>query len=189
MEHPLVRQTINDCLTEATDLAGLIKVLTALRGRIDRKVAVDTTEPSAFARGILSSEFYTFLDDAPLEERRTPGHQLPPIARHPRALTPSARSTPAPSSASAMKPGPLRIPRGVHDALLWMGFVTDAEAATWIDWLIDLGAQKARHSSRWTLVGRRWLQEPKHISSAVSKRSARFMRTTRESHCPMSPPC
>ena len=34
-------------------------------------MAVDTPEPSAFARGILNSERYTFLDDAPLEERRT----------------------------------------------------------------------------------------------------------------------
>ena len=71
MEHPLVRQTIEDCLTEATDLAGLIEVLKGLRDGSIERVAVDTPEPSAFARGILNSELYTFLDDAPLEERRT----------------------------------------------------------------------------------------------------------------------
>src|SRR5207253_6323653 len=71
MEHPLVFQTIHDCLTEATDVKGLIKVLEGLRNGSIEKVAVDTTEPSAFCRGILSSELYTFLDDAPLEERRT----------------------------------------------------------------------------------------------------------------------
>src|SRR5205814_3644460 len=71
MEHPLVRQTIDDCLSEATDAAGLIEVLKALRDGSIERVAVDTAEPSAFARGILNSELYTFLDDAPLEERRT----------------------------------------------------------------------------------------------------------------------
>src|SRR5439155_8206243 len=70
-EHPMVRQTIEDCLTEAMDAEGFIDVLRALRqGRI-RRVAVDTPEPSAFARGILNAMPYAFLDDAPLEERRT----------------------------------------------------------------------------------------------------------------------
>src|SRR5438045_9300008 len=71
MDHPLVRQTIEDCLTEATDIAGLIDVLKGLRDGSIERLAIDTTEPSAFARGILNSELYTFLDDAPLEERRT----------------------------------------------------------------------------------------------------------------------
>src|SRR3954452_19856634 len=52
MEHPLVRQTIEDCLTEATDLTGLKKVLQGLRDGSIERVAVDTPEPSAFARGI-----------------------------------------------------------------------------------------------------------------------------------------
>src|SRR5262249_53757555 len=71
MDHPLVRQTIDDCLSEATDAVGLIGGLGALRDNSIERVAVDTPEPSAFARGILSSQPYSFLDDAPLEERRT----------------------------------------------------------------------------------------------------------------------
>ena len=71
MDHPIVRQTIEDCLTEAMDVDGFLEVLRGLKdGSIERR-AVDTVEPSAFARGILSSQPYTFLDDAPLEERRT----------------------------------------------------------------------------------------------------------------------
>ena len=70
-EHPIVRQTVEDCLTEAMDVDGFLEVLRGLRdGTIERR-AIDTPEPSAFARGILSSQPYTFLDDAPLEERRT----------------------------------------------------------------------------------------------------------------------
>src|SRR5205814_2760052 len=71
MDHPLVRQTIDDCLSEATDIVGLIEVLKQLRDGSIERVAVDTVEPSAFARGILNSAPYGFLDDAPLEERRT----------------------------------------------------------------------------------------------------------------------
>jgi ATP-dependent Lhr-like helicase len=55
MDHPLVRQTIEDCLTEATDVAGLIQVLKGLRDGSIEKVAVDTTEPSAFARGVVAT--------------------------------------------------------------------------------------------------------------------------------------
>jgi len=153
----------HDCLTEATDLAGLIKVLTALARRIDRKSAVDTTEPSAFARGILSSE----LTPSSMTRRLKNGAPRPstPADRSTSArLTPSARSTPPPSSASRDEAWPTpESAEEVHDALLWMGFVTDAEAATWIDWLIDLGAQKrvTHRDGRWFAVD--GLQEPKHI--------------------------
>ena len=70
-DHPLVNQTIVDCTTEAMDLEGLL----ALLGRIERSeitlVARDLTEPSPLAANILNAKPYAFLDDAPLEERRT----------------------------------------------------------------------------------------------------------------------
>src|SRR5262249_49526300 len=60
MEHPVVRQTVEDCLTEAMDADGFFEVLRGLRDGTIQRVAVDTVEPSAFARGILSSQPYTF---------------------------------------------------------------------------------------------------------------------------------
>jgi ATP-dependent Lhr-like helicase len=71
MDHPLVRQTIDDCLHEAMDVEGFLAVLRGLENGTIARVAVDTPEPSVFAGGILASQPYTFLDDAPLEERRT----------------------------------------------------------------------------------------------------------------------
>ena len=69
-DHPLVSQTVRDCLEEAMDFDGLAAVL----GRIHRNeitlVARDTPEPSFFAHEILNAKPYAFLDDAPLEERR-----------------------------------------------------------------------------------------------------------------------
>jgi ATP-dependent Lhr-like helicase len=70
-DHVLVRETIANCLREAMDVDGLIAVLLRLeRGEI-RTHAVDTPEPSPFCHEILNANPYAYLDDAPLEERRT----------------------------------------------------------------------------------------------------------------------
>jgi ATP-dependent Lhr-like helicase len=70
-DHPLVKQTIDDCLTEAMDIDGLEEVLRKIeRGHI-RCIARDLPEPSPFASEILNARPYAFLDNAPLEERRT----------------------------------------------------------------------------------------------------------------------
>ncbi len=71
MDHPIVRQTVEDCLQEAMDIEGLIDVLRGLRDGSIERVAVDTPAPSSFAHGILTAAPYAFLGDAPLEERRT----------------------------------------------------------------------------------------------------------------------
>ncbi len=154
MEHPLVRQTIHDCLHEATNIDGLIEVLAALSDGSIERVAVDTPEPSAFARGILSSQPYSFLDDAPLEERRTQA-VLARRTLDPRslddigALDPAAvqrvreEAWPQPESAEE-----------VHEVLLWMGFVTDDEAAPWLGWFMELAKQNrvVHEQNRWFAV-------------------------------------
>ncbi len=69
-DHPLVKQTVTDCLCELMDADGLKRVLEDLvAGRI-ATVVRETTEPSVFAHEILNANPYAFLDDAPLEERR-----------------------------------------------------------------------------------------------------------------------
>ena len=70
-DHPLVNQTVRDCLEEAMDFAGLRAVLERIHHGDLRLVARDTPEPSAFAHEILNAAPYAFLDDAPLEERRS----------------------------------------------------------------------------------------------------------------------
>ena len=69
-DHPLVSQTVRDCLQEAMDFEGLRAVLERIHGGELRLVARDTPEPSVFAHEILNAKPYAFLDDAPLEERR-----------------------------------------------------------------------------------------------------------------------
>jgi ATP-dependent Lhr-like helicase len=75
-DHPLVKETIENCLHEAMDLDGLQEVLQRIEdGRI-ATVAVDTAQASQFSYEILNANPYAFLDDAPLEERRTRAVQL-----------------------------------------------------------------------------------------------------------------
>lgn len=69
-DHPLVRQTVHDCLQEAMDLERFLEILREVAaGRIEF-VARDTREPSPFSYELLNANPYAFLDDAGLEERR-----------------------------------------------------------------------------------------------------------------------
>jgi len=75
-DHVLVRQTLLDCLHEAMDIEGLVSMLRAMEAGATRVHFVDSSTPSVLAHEILNGKPYTFLDDAPLEERRTRAVQL-----------------------------------------------------------------------------------------------------------------
>ena len=70
-DHPLVRETVDDCLTDAMDAEGLERLLTAIESGEIECLAIDTREPSPLSHEILNANPYAFLDEAPLEERRT----------------------------------------------------------------------------------------------------------------------
>ncbi|HEX6539176.1 MAG TPA: DEAD/DEAH box helicase, partial [Candidatus Dormibacteraeota bacterium] len=70
-DHPLVEQTMYDCLHEAMDVDGLRELVGSLESGNVTVTCRDTTEPSVLAHEIINSQPYTFLDDAPLEERRS----------------------------------------------------------------------------------------------------------------------
>ena len=70
-DHPLVAQTIHDCLTEAMDVARLTEIIGAIESGAIQVVCRDLTEPSPLSAEIVNARAYHFLDDAPLEERRT----------------------------------------------------------------------------------------------------------------------
>ena len=151
MDHPIVRQTIEDCLTEAMDVEGFLEVLRGLSDGTIEKRAIDTVEPSAFARGILSSQPYTFLDDAPLEERRT---QAVHSRRFLDAKTADELGTLDPEAIARVReeawPQPANAEE-VHEALLWMGYVGVDEGRPWQPWLDELAAagRVLRDGERW----------------------------------------
>src|SRR5512146_65144 len=144
-EHPLVRQAIRDCLEEAMDVEGFEALLRGLEGGAIRVVARDLTEPSPLALEVLSSRPYAFLDDAPLEERRTQAVLSrrwldPEAAGDLGALDPAAiarvRAEAWPDATD---------PDELHDTLCWLTFITAAEIsgrADWAGWAETLAASR-----------------------------------------------
>ncbi|HEX6133596.1 MAG TPA: DEAD/DEAH box helicase [Longimicrobiales bacterium] len=129
-DHPLVTQTIRDCLEESMDLPALESILNRILAGELELVARDTTEPSPLASEIVNARVYQFLDDAPLEERRT--HAV--YTR--RALEPSSSNDLAALDLAAIErvrdeawPG-ADDPDELHDALLTSGFVLESEASS-----------------------------------------------------------
>ena len=126
-DHPLVRQTIRDCLEDAMDIDEFEALLRRLESGAIRVVAKDLTEPSPLALEALTARPYAYLDDAPLEERRTQAVMSrrwldPTEAADIGKLDPEAiarvRAEAWPDAAT---------PDELHDALLWLTFMTDEE--------------------------------------------------------------
>ena len=131
-DHPLVFETVRDCLTEAMDVDGLKSVLTAIEQGEIEVYARDTVQPSVFAHQLLNTMPYAFLDDAPLEERRARAvplrRALPDDARDLTALDPAAILL------ESEHAWPLvRDAAEVHDALLVLGVLPEA-TTRWPSW-------------------------------------------------------
>ena len=116
-DHPLVNETIKDCLHEAMDLDGLKRLVEQIGTGELKTVAIDTPEPSPFSHEILNANPYAYLDDAPLEERRARAVQMRrtigPDAAGVGALDPAAIAEVAAESWPAARDA-----EELHDALL-----------------------------------------------------------------------
>jgi ATP-dependent Lhr-like helicase len=140
-DHPLVAQTLRDCLYEAMDATGWLGVLRGMESGAIEVIARDLAAPSPLAMEAINARPYAFLDDAPLEERRTQAVQSrrytdPRDASDLGRLDPGAidavreQAWPDPRSADEM-----------HEALQTLGFVTREEVesnAAWGAWLRQL---------------------------------------------------
>jgi ATP-dependent helicase Lhr and Lhr-like helicase len=140
-DHPLVNQTMHDCLREAMDVDGLLHILKGLESGAITVVARDLTAPSPLASEILNAAPYAFLDDAPLEERRTRAVQT----RHWNGIEDTddlAKLDPEAIAAVRAEAWPeVRSADEMHEALNVLGCVTTAEANAnggWTDWLKKL---------------------------------------------------
>lgn len=126
-DHPLVRQTIDDALHEAMDVEALERLLGDIEGGRVACFARDLTEPSPLSQEILNARPYAFLDDAPLEERRTQAVMMrrwldPESASDMGALDPSAIE----QVQDEARPDP-RDPEELHDALVVHGCLPESE--------------------------------------------------------------
>ena len=126
-EHPLVDQAMRDCLEEAMDLPGLEVVLKNIFANQLRLVAKDLPEPSVLSHELLNSAVYTFLDDAPLEERRTRAVYTR-RATEPRSADDLGALDPAAIERVREEAWPVaNTADELHDALLVAGYIEDGE--------------------------------------------------------------
>jgi ATP-dependent helicase Lhr and Lhr-like helicase len=125
--HPLVAQTIRDCLEEAMDLRGLEGLLRSIERGERKLISREMNEPSPLAQEILTAKPYAFLDDAPAEERRTlavmnrrflDAETAADLGRLDVAAIERVREEAWPQAENADE---------LHDALMQLGLITVAE--------------------------------------------------------------
>lgn len=78
-DHPLVQQTLYDCLNEVMDIGGLERLLSRIEAGEVRVVCRDLAAPSPLAHAIIHAKPYAFLDDGEAEERRTRAISTQPL--------------------------------------------------------------------------------------------------------------
>ncbi|MBV9944250.1 MAG: hypothetical protein JO262_19130, partial [Solirubrobacterales bacterium] len=117
-DHPLVRETLHDCLHEAMDIDGLGALVRRFEEDTVRLYFIDTVEPSVLAHEILNGAPFTYLDeDTEIGERRS---RAVPLRRglpvEPREL---GRLDPAAIERVRAEATPdVRVPDELHDVLL-----------------------------------------------------------------------
>ena len=149
-DHPLVNQALRDALEEAVDVSGLKKILEHLVNGEIRCFARDTPEPSVLSHELLNSAVYTFLDDAPLEERRTRAVYTRRAAE-PRSADDLGALDPAAIERVREEAWPVaNTADEMYDALMVAGFIQSSELAPhWPALLAELGERAIRRGDAW----------------------------------------
>src|SRR5262245_40800133 len=141
-KHPLVDQTVKDCLEEAMDIDGLERLLTSIERNERNLFARDVIEASPLSQEILNARPYAYLDDAPLEERRTRAvfqrrwldpQQASDMGKLDQAAIDRVRDEVWPEPRNADE---------LHDALVELGFLTEEEGAGWQEFFAELNADR-----------------------------------------------
>jgi ATP-dependent Lhr-like helicase len=136
--HPLVDQTVRDCLEEAMDIDGLECLLISIERNERNLFARDVIEASPLSQEILNARPYAYLDDAPLEERRTRAvyqrRWLDPLTasdmgKLDQAAIDRVRNEVWPEPRNADE---------LHDALVELGFVAESEGSEWETFFAEL---------------------------------------------------
>ena len=138
-DHPLVRETIGNCLHDAMDLDGLASVLESIRSGAIRTEVRETPEPSPFCHEILNANPYAFLDDAPLEERRARAVQMRRSLGGKELASAGALDQRVIEEVERSVWPVVRDPEELHDALLTMTAVPALEV--WAEHFVALAGQ------------------------------------------------
>lgn len=172
-DHPLVAQTLDDCLHEAMDADGWLRLLRRIEAGEVTVDARDLPAPSPLAAEVLNARPYAYLDDAPLEERRTQAVQSrrytdPESADDMGRLDPEAID----GVREEAWPGP-RSPDEMHEALSGLGVVNDEDLArdpnwkTWLEALAGAGRATRLSPGLWVAAERLALAQALYPGAAM----------------------
>ncbi|MDX1561550.1 MAG: hypothetical protein R3305_01410 [Gammaproteobacteria bacterium] len=126
-DHPLIKQTLYDCTRVAMDVEGLEGLLERIESGDVAVVGRDLTSPSPLAQEVLAARPFAFLDDAPAEERRTLAVQTRRYVDVAEAAE-FGRLDPAAIDRVRDEAWPAIVTADeLHDALMLIGFMTEAE--------------------------------------------------------------
>src|SRR5688572_9701408 len=155
-DHPIVRQTVDDCLHETMDLDGFLRLLRRIEDGSVEVVCRDLAAPSPLSHAVIGAKPYAFLDDGEAEERRT------------RAISTQRLLDPE-DAADLGRLDPEAIARvkaeawpeignhdELHDALVVYGFLTQPEIEPWKKLLERLREERrvVFHEGLWVAVER-----------------------------------
>jgi ATP-dependent helicase Lhr and Lhr-like helicase len=154
-DHPLVNQAMRDSLEEAVDVEGLEDVLKSLVAGEFKLVAKDLPEPSVLSHELLNSAVYTFLDDAPLEERRTRAVYTRRATEIRNADDLGALDAAAIERVRQEAWPVANTPDEMYDALMVAGYIKQTELAPhWKNLLEQLGARAVWKAGAWLALER-----------------------------------
>ncbi|WP_242394551.1 DEAD/DEAH box helicase [Anaeromyxobacter oryzisoli] len=129
--HPLVTEALRDCLEEAMDAPALRALVARMRAGELRLLSVDTAAPSPLAHEILGARPWAYLDDAPLEERRARAVTLRRALPESEAAGAGALDPAAMAAVEEQLAPDVRDAEELHDLLLDVGVLPEAEARRW----------------------------------------------------------
>ena len=150
-DHPLVNETVDNCLTEAMDIEGLKRVIAGVESGKIKTFGVETPAPSLMSHEILNANPYAFIDDAPLEERRA-------------RTVPLRRTLPDDAESTRLDPGVIKevreqswpAPRDadeLHDALFSLCVLPVEETVEWSAWVDELLERNRIAKALWEVEG------------------------------------
>ena len=155
-DHPLVKQTIDDCLRDFMDVDGFLALLKRIE---DGEIAVqclDLSAPSPLSHAVLGARPYAFLDDGDAEGRRTRSITTDRLL-DPKDAADLGRLDPAAIEKVKAEAWPeIGNHDELHDALVVYGFLTAPEIEPWKAQLARLREERRVifHEGLWLAVER-----------------------------------
>ena len=155
-DHPLVKQTIDDCLREFMDVDGFLALLKRIEDGAVQVHCLDLSAASPLAHAIIGARPYAFLDDGDAEGRRTRSVSTDRLL-DPKDAADLGRLDPEAIAKVKAEAWPdVGNHDELHDALVVYGYLTAPEVEPWKPHLVRLREERRviYHDGLWVAVER-----------------------------------